>query len=376
MIAYYMRRSSALKYLDVSENTMDKKIADLFNEALVRPKYSQAIQQDTTPVNRVQPPSSQRQPLGHGENGGVEDGSEGADRDDPDPFINRRAPLLLSRTPSSSGLTSLRLENCSLRNPVLEALANTIRHSRVKHVSLRRNRINQMGAVALAVLIRDYELSPGTSATTNGSITEQLSLSDTGSQGIAHPLRQLSSPMADQGAFRPYGPSSGNSMTAGLSQQSPFTHSQNWTPARAGTLEQSEMLSPSSSSSYSASDVDDHETSFGPERNRGRVSVSAREASRYADMRARLHKQIETLPRVGHLLTLDIRSNEIKVGLDCRRPSYPALADSVSFQGGVTYISQVLKRNRTLRVLNLSDNRIEAPGLLALAEALVSGVVT
>jgi hypothetical protein len=32
----------------------------------------------------------------------------------------------------------------------------------------------------------------------------------------------------------------------------------------------------------------------------------------------------------------------------------------------------VLKRNRTLKVLNLSDNKIEAPGLTALAEALVS----
>lgn len=41
-------------------------------------------------------------------------------------------------------------------------------------------------------------------------------------------------------------------------------------------------------------------------------------------------------------------------------------------QGGVTYISQVLKRNRTLRVLNLSDNKIESTGLVALSEALVS----
>jgi Ran GTPase-activating protein (RanGAP) involved in mRNA processing and transport len=37
----------------------------------------------------------------------------------------------------------------------------------------------------------------------------------------------------------------------------------------------------------------------------------------------------------------------------------------------VAYIAQVLKRNRTLKVLNLSDNKIEAPGLTALAEALV-----
>lgn len=34
------------------------------------------------------------------------------------------------------------------------------------------------------------------------------------------------------------------------------------------------------------------------------------------------------------------------------------------------YIAQVLKRNRTLKVLNLSDNKIDATGLAALAEAL------
>lgn len=41
-------------------------------------------------------------------------------------------------------------------------------------------------------------------------------------------------------------------------------------------------------------------------------------------------------------------------------------------QNGVSYIAQVLKRNRTLKVLNLSDNKIEPAGLAALAEALVS----
>lgn len=32
----------------------------------------------------------------------------------------------------------------------------------------------------------------------------------------------------------------------------------------------------------------------------------------------------------------------------------------------------MLKRNRTLKVLNLSDNKIDPLGLMALAEALVS----
>lgn len=39
-------------------------------------------------------------------------------------------------------------------------------------------------------------------------------------------------------------------------------------------------------------------------------------------------------------------------------------------QTGVTYIAQVLKRNRTLKVLNISDNKIEPAGLAAIAESL------
>jgi hypothetical protein len=42
------------------------------------------------------------------------------------------------------------------------------------------------------------------------------------------------------------------------------------------------------------------------------------------------------------------------------------------FKGGVNYIAQVLKRNTHLKVLNLSENRIDAVGLASLAEALVS----
>lgn len=41
-------------------------------------------------------------------------------------------------------------------------------------------------------------------------------------------------------------------------------------------------------------------------------------------------------------------------------------------QNGVVYIAQVLKRNRTLKVLNLSENKIDMQGLVAIAESLVS----
>ena len=43
-----------------------------------------------------------------------------------------------------------------------------------------------------------------------------------------------------------------------------------------------------------------------------------------------------------------------------------------SRQAGITYIAQVLKRNRTLKVLNLSENKLDVQGLAAVAEALVT----
>jgi protein phosphatase 1 regulatory subunit 37 len=42
-------------------------------------------------------------------------------------------------------------------------------------------------------------------------------------------------------------------------------------------------------------------------------------------------------------------------------------------QTGITYIAQVLKRNRTLKVLNLAENKLDVACLVSLAEALVSG---
>lgn len=44
------------------------------------------------------------------------------------------------------------------------------------------------------------------------------------------------------------------------------------------------------------------------------------------------------------------------------------------YKSGVTYIAQVLKRNRTLKLLNLSENKIDVQGLVTIAEALVSAL--
>ncbi|EUC60325.1 protein phosphatase 1 regulatory subunit 37, putative [Rhizoctonia solani AG-3 Rhs1AP] len=61
-------------------------------------------------------------------------------------------------------------------------------------------------------------------------------------------------------------------------------------------------------------------------------------------------RSMEGVPKLGCLVSLDLKSNDVR--------------------GGVSYIAQVLKRNRTLKTMNLSDNRIDVQGLVQLAEAL------
>ncbi|KAG9091520.1 hypothetical protein FRC06_000537, partial [Ceratobasidium sp. 370] len=53
-------------------------------------------------------------------------------------------------------LVGIRLDECALRGPGLEALAHAIRTSQIQTVSLRANKIGQAGAVAVALMMKDY----------------------------------------------------------------------------------------------------------------------------------------------------------------------------------------------------------------------------
>ncbi|KAF5364866.1 hypothetical protein D9757_013043 [Collybiopsis confluens] len=61
-------------------------------------------------------------------------------------------------------------------------------------------------------------------------------------------------------------------------------------------------------------------------------------------------RALDALPRIGSLRTLDLRGNELR--------------------NHVSYLSQVLKRNRTLKTLNLQDNKLDPKALAIIAEAL------
>ena len=72
------------------------------------------------------------------------------------------APLLKDSgtDPPASALQTLRMDGCGLRPATLEALAHGIRFSELKNISLRRNRIGPLGAVPLAIMMRDYPDAP------------------------------------------------------------------------------------------------------------------------------------------------------------------------------------------------------------------------
>ncbi|KAG6848495.1 hypothetical protein H0H93_016526 [Arthromyces matolae] len=59
-------------------------------------------------------------------------------------------------TAPDPGLISLRLDDCALRPAALETLSRAVRTSCLRNISLRHNRINATGAIALALMIRDY----------------------------------------------------------------------------------------------------------------------------------------------------------------------------------------------------------------------------
>jgi len=81
-------------------------------------------------------------------------------------------------------------------------------------------------------------------------------------------------------------------------------------------------------------------------------------------------RALDALPRLGALRTLDLRGNDLRVSTFFRLSRMGLL---MSYdQAGISYIAQVLKRNRTLKVLNLSENKLDVQCLVAIAEALVS----
>ncbi|KAF9261653.1 RNI-like protein [Marasmius fiardii PR-910] len=317
--------------------------------------------------------------------------------------------------PPAPGLASLRLDDCSLKPSALDVLAKAVRTSSLRNISLRHNKINATGAIALSVMIRDYPDSipatnPGSSPSLPSSpfssshtlTTASLLLSPTASSP-----GQASSAVTGSGTVTPNSsstPSPASSvtslpLTSSLSNHTgPPTHPplSPQVPPFAGPIlpppthpslqpmqttytpyvPRSKRGKPASSVGTAGSPtlgnvpiittsvrggvtaVTANGVSAGVEKVVDAVKGNGRSAPQRAGTyshgpsAALLDKvrALDNLPRLGSLRTLDLKGNDLR--------------------SGTSYLAQVLKRNRTLKVLNLSENKLDVACLVAIADAL------
>ena len=321
LISLFIRKAHALRYLDLSDNLVDKKVADSLVSAVHRSARS-ALDGQNSEAPTLESQNGHAYPINvhkyenekHLTRHGTERATTEEEQDDLPPHW--AAPLLSrSKRPDTvcSSVSSLRMESCSLKNPTLEALAHGVRQSEIKHVSLRRNRINNMGAVALAVMIRDYEIPIRGEGERGDSIK--------GHEGGPPPLSQaLDGTVPDKSVNYPIAHAT-NSVTARLEAAAQRMLPSNTISHRmsdhdidqstgSGSIHSNHSIFAPTSA---LDDTEDQDSTFGPERGRV-VLAKERDALRHSEMKSRLTREIEALPRVGSLLTLDVKSNDLRVG--------------------------------------------------------------
>ncbi|KAH0828810.1 hypothetical protein J3R83DRAFT_3258 [Lanmaoa asiatica] len=261
-------------------------------------------------------------------------------------------------TAPGPGLVSLRLDDCSLRSNALEALARVVRTSSLRNISLRHNRITATGggAVALALMIRDYpDVVPGSGSGIPGSplsATSPVSTVFMSPPTSPHPSFTNFPPPTRTGPIPP--PPRHPSALGPQTTYTPYIPRSK----RAAMTQPPNPLSATGQpvpiiTSNSHGGVTTRHPAPGPAKPEG-VSVNGAPGRHDDGPSAALLDKVralDTLPRLGALRTLDLRGNDLR--------------------SGVTYLAQVLKRNRTLKVLNLSENKLDVQCLMAIAEALV-----
>ncbi|KAL5504946.1 hypothetical protein ACEPAH_7609 [Sanghuangporus vaninii] len=291
---------------------------------------------------------------------------------------------------SELGLVSLRMDDCSLRPASLETLAQNVRTSSLRNVSLRHNRISASGAVALALMIKDYPDTMPASTPSNTSGSPSSSVTSLNSNHLFSTLSPPSTPNGDTPPLTPLQiPSQQNSPGASPHSNTillppvrqrpippPPTHPASapvqttYTPyipraRRAAALATGATANvravqhatrapdPLNASGQQVPIITSSAQGGVTMRHPPGVTVSAKDSAKLNGPSAALLDKVralDALPRLGELRTLDLRGNDIR--------------------NGIQYVAQVLKRNRTLKVLNLSENKIDVQGLVVVAEAL------
>ncbi|KAF9489856.1 RNI-like protein [Pleurotus eryngii] len=275
--------------------------------------------------------------------------------------------------PPTTGIASLRLDDCNLRNAALETLCRAIRTSSLKNISLRHNKINQTGAVALALMIRDYPdvipagtpiaipFSPSNLSTPASSLPPSPA-SSTSPLPPLHPLPHdgtpLTSPTSPTPPARagPILPPPRHPPTGPQTTYTPYIpKSRRGRPPPNPSSIIGQPVPIITSSSQGGVTMIRHPSSLPGHTSLGSASnleAGGDKNHHGGPSQALLDKvrALDALPRLGALRTLDLKGNDLRTG--------------------VSYLAQVLKRNRTLKVLNLSENKLDVPCLVYIAEAL------
>ncbi|PFH46913.1 hypothetical protein AMATHDRAFT_50684 [Amanita thiersii Skay4041] len=274
----------------------------------------------------------------------------------------RSVELIVAALPTAPepGLVSLRLDDCQLKPAALEALlicpsnpGRAVRTSSLKNISLRYNRISAAGAVAVALMIRDYPdsvptpMSPSpfnnstpTSSTASSPTSSTISLPPTPT--VASPASPLIPPTRT-GPILPPPRHPSSVMQTTYTPYVPRSKRNSRQPPPPNPLSPTGQQVPIITSSSQGGVTSRHPPPpIHPDTPRHDSGPSAALLDKV--------RALDALPRLGALRTLDLKGNELR--------------------NGISYIAQVLKRNRTLKVLNLSENKLDVQSLVTIAEAL------
>ncbi|KAH7890634.1 hypothetical protein F5I97DRAFT_1799297 [Phlebopus sp. FC_14] len=256
-------------------------------------------------------------------------------------------------TAPEPGLVSLRLDDCSLRPNALEALSRVVRTSSLRNISLRHNRISTAGAVALALMIRDYpDVVPSAPMAAPTSLSGPAPTSAPPSPRSGSPSLPVSPVAGRTGTVLP--PPRHPSTVVPQTTYTPYIPRSKRAPNTAVQypLGASGQPVPIITSNSQGGVTTRHPVTAGGGKSEGHNGNGASARHDGGPSAALLDKvrALDTLPRLGALRTLDLRGNDLR--------------------SGVTYLAQVLKRNRTLKVLNLAENKLDVQCLVSIAEAL------
>ncbi|KAF8879272.1 hypothetical protein BD779DRAFT_1552376 [Infundibulicybe gibba] len=255
-------------------------------------------------------------------------------------------------TAPKAGLISLRLDDCSLRGLALEALCRAVRTSSLRNISLRHNRITATGAVALALMIKDYPdvvPSPSSTPTAGSSPASSVSSLPLQSPPIT-PINTAAPPLPSPARTGPILPPPRHPPTGVQTTYTPYVpRARRGRPAATpNPLSPSGQQIPIITSSLQGGVTTRHPVPPSPATTHPE-SPQRHDTGPSAALLDKV-RALDALPRLGALRTLDLKGNDLR--------------------SGISYLAQVLKRNRTLKVLNLGENKLDVQCLVSIAEAL------